>query len=63
MKRRPDRKEIRRQEAQERQAACDKLSPEQRLANLDTLFGEGVGATKERVKLHAQIAAREEAAS
>ena len=55
MKLRPDRREIRRQEAQERQEACDKLSPQQRLDALDSLFGPGNGAKRERAKLQARI--------
>jgi hypothetical protein len=42
-------------EALERQALSAKLSPEERLERLDKLFGEGKGATKERLKLHARL--------
>lgn len=43
--------EKRRAEAVKRQAITDALTPQQRLANLDTKFGVGLGAVKERAKL------------
>lgn len=46
------RQDQRRAEAIERQEACAKLSIAQRLERLDTLFGEGKGATRERLRLH-----------
>jgi hypothetical protein len=43
----------RRQEAAaQRQAESDRLTPAQRLERLDAVFGQGRGATKERIKLH-----------
>ena len=55
MKLRPDRKEIRQKEAKERQAAYDKLTPEQKIARLDELHGVGRGATKERKRLENEM--------
>lgn len=37
--------------AQERKEASDKLSPKQKLEKLDSKFGEGKGAEKERSRL------------
>lgn len=48
-------KEAKRAAAEQRQAEAAKLTPEQRLARLDELFGPGLGATKERIKLHQRI--------
>ena len=55
MKLRSDLKQKRRDEAAARQAECDKLSPEERLARLDKLFGKGEGAKRERARLLARI--------
>lgn len=48
-------RERRANEAKERQAASDKLSPQERLDRLDSLFGKDVGAQKERARLLAKI--------
>ena len=50
----PRNKERKRAEAKARQDASAELSPAQRLARLDEVFGEGRGAVKERLKLHAR---------
>jgi len=50
------RQDQRREEAVARQEACAKLSIPQRLERLDTLFGEGKGATRERLRLHERAA-------
>lgn len=44
----------RRAEAGERKAVRDALTPQQQLARLDTLFGVGQGAKKERARLGVQ---------
>lgn len=54
------RKEQRRADAQERQAEAAKRTPEEQLARLDLKFGPGLGAKKERAKLAARIAARQQ---
>jgi len=46
----------RREEAEARQAERDKLTSDQQLARLDALLGENQGATKERLRLHQEIA-------
>ena len=56
MRRGKEARERRRQAAEERQAVRDKLSPDQQLARLDALLGENQGATKERLRLHQEIA-------
>jgi hypothetical protein len=56
MRRGKEAQERRRQAAEERQAVRDKLSPDQQLARLDALLGENQGATKERLRLHQEIA-------
>lgn len=43
--------EIRRAEAEERNAVCAARSPAERIARLDRLFGKGLGAKKERARL------------
>lgn len=55
MKLRMDRKTDRQNEAKERQAIYDKLTPKQKLAKLDKMFGQGVGAKKERAKIEARM--------
>jgi hypothetical protein len=49
-------KEDRCKEAAERQAKRDARSPQEQLAVLDVKLGKGIGATRERAKLLAQIA-------
>ena len=56
MRRGKEAKARRREAAEERQAVRDKLSPDQQLARLDALLGENCGATKERLRLHQEIA-------
>ncbi len=51
MKLRPDRKEIRKSEAEERQSAYDELTPKEKIANLDKMFGKGNGAKRQRKRL------------
>lgn len=50
-----NRKQIRREAAEERMKACAKLTPKQRLAALDKAFGEGQGAQKERARLQRML--------
>ena len=52
---RPDFAEARRQEAAERKAKYDALSPKEKLDNLDLKFGAGQGAKKERARLLAAM--------
>jgi len=52
---RPDNTAHKRAEAKERAEAWQKLSPVQQLKALDTRFGVGKGATKQRARLAAQI--------
>ena len=49
----PNRKKEKREEAVERQEAYDKLTPQQKLALLDTKLGTGVGAKRQRERLTA----------
>ena len=42
--------------AYQRRLEREKRTPEQQLKELDRRFGGGVGAVKERVRLHQQIA-------
>jgi len=44
-------KDNRRRAAEERKEISDKRTPQERVALLDSLFGEGKGASKERSKL------------
>lgn len=50
-----NRKQIRREEAEERQAEHDKLTTQQKIDKLDEKFGFGVGAIKERAKLEKRL--------
>lgn len=52
---RPDNNEIKRAEADERNAAWAKLSPSQQLEALDRRLGKGVGAAKQRARLLERI--------
>ena len=52
-------KEQKRREAEERNAAWAALTFEQQLESLDRAFGEGKGATKQRVKIHEKIQLRD----
>jgi hypothetical protein len=49
-------KSIKREAAEARQAAYDKLSISDRIAKLDARFGVGQGAVRERAKLQALLA-------
>ncbi len=53
-------KSTKREEAEERQAEHDKLTPQQKIDKLDRKFGKGIGAKKERAKLQALIEDRNE---
>lgn len=55
LKNNPQRKEQRRQEAEERNARWAKLSPQQKIAELDKTFGAGKGAAKVRAKIAKQV--------
>ena len=48
----------RQRKADEREAAREARSPQERLKLLDQRLGVGVGAARERARLQAQIAAR-----
>jgi len=52
---RPDNTEIKRKEALERNEAWAKLSPVQQLKALDSRFGEGKGAARQRARIQAKI--------
>ena len=49
------RKAIRQEQALERQEKSDKKTAEQRLAQLDKLFGKGQGAQRERARLEKEV--------
>ena len=51
MKLRKDRQADRQKDAKARQAAYDKLSPQEKIAHLDKKLGTGVGAKKQRAKI------------
>ena len=55
MKLRKDTAEMRKKEAKQRQEAYDKLTPKEKIARLDQKLGKGVGATKQRARLKAQL--------
>jgi len=48
-------KAVKREEALDRQAIYSKLTPQQKLADLDDKLGKGLGAVKQRARLLAQI--------
>lgn len=52
-------KQQKRQEAEDRQAYRDSLTPRQQLLRIDRRLGVGVGAQKERAKLIGQMSAQE----
>lgn len=52
---RPDNNEIKREEAKQRQEAWNKLYPKDKLEALDRRLGKGVGAKKQRDRIHAQM--------
>lgn len=54
------RKQIRQDEAKERQELRDKRRPEDQIRVLDAKLGEGVGAVKERARLQKQIEQKED---
>lgn len=56
---RAERQAVRRQEAETRNAAWAAKSYEQQLAALDSLFGAGKGAAKQRAKIARQISVRD----
>lgn len=47
----PNRKKKRYGQAMERQLKWDSFSPAQKMQELDSRFGEGIGATRQREKL------------
>jgi|TARA_R110000787_G_scaffold18041_1_gene55691 hypothetical protein len=51
MKRGPEDRDRRKADAELREEARAKLSPQQQLERLDTLLGKGEGAVKERARL------------
>jgi hypothetical protein len=53
-------KERKRVEAKERQAAYNKLSASEKIDVLDKVFGQGLGATRQRVKLAAAIVSEQQ---
>jgi hypothetical protein len=55
------RKDDRRKRATERQEVRAKRTPQEQIKLLDDRFGDGKGATKERVRLKAVIEAAEQA--
>lgn len=55
-------RDVKRAEAEERNAKWQALSFEQQLANLDKSFGKNKGAAKQRLKIARQISARDAAA-
>jgi len=53
--RRPDLRNIRREEASARQASWSLLSAEKQLAELDRRLGKGIGAVKQRARLAVRV--------
>lgn len=53
------RKEEKRRKADELRAAASLRTPEEQIARLDSMFGPGQGAKKERAKLAERIKARD----
>jgi len=53
-------KDQRKQMAQDRQEAHDKLTIEQKIDKLDIMFGKGLGAKKERGKLQTKLESRKQ---
>lgn len=51
----PRRKELRREQAEQRIADRIKRTPQEQLDRLDKLLGVNVGATKERIRLQALV--------
>ena len=51
----PRRKEFRQDKAGLRQEKYDQLTAEEKLARLDNILGEGVGAAKQRARLRSEI--------
>jgi hypothetical protein len=49
------RKQIRKNEAEERQAECAKRSPQEQLQRLNAKLGPGVGAKRERALLAKRV--------
>lgn len=58
----PGRKKQRQEEAVARNALRAKRSPQDQLAHLDSLFGVGTGAARERARLQAAIESAQRAA-
>ena len=52
-------REKRRQEAEARQVAYDKLTFEQRIVRMNSAFGQGVGAQRERTRIAAAMVTAE----
>ena len=48
-------RQVKREAAEARQAISDKMSPTERLAHLDTVFGFNMGATRERARLQKKL--------
>ena len=52
---RPDRKEARREAAEEANKAWQALSPVEQLSELDERLGKGKGASKQRVRINKKL--------
>lgn len=61
MKRRHDRKGVRREEGLVRQERWSKLTPAEQLSELDKRLGDGVGAVRQRTRLKGIIEASKKA--